>query len=83
MTERSKMNVLSPPPAGQPLSAFTIGGFCTSHGIGKSLFYELKRNGKAPRTIKVGRKRIITVEAAADWRRKMEEETAEAEAAGA
>jgi hypothetical protein len=65
----------------QPLAAFTVNSFCASHGIGRSLFYQLLREGTGPRIIKVKNKTIITSEAAAEWRLLMEEKTAEAKAA--
>ena len=53
-------------------SAFTIDEFCQSHRICKASFYNLRKAGCAPRIMKVGGRTLISVEAAADWRRQME-----------
>jgi len=55
----------------------TIAQFCDDHDISRTTFYELERTGKAPRTMKVGRRKLISQEAQADWRRTMEEENAQ------
>jgi len=39
--------------------------------------YHLVNAGKGPRLMKVGRRTLISVEAAADWRREMEAKTGE------
>jgi hypothetical protein len=56
--------------------AYTIREFCARHGFSRSLFYKLKRSGKAPRLKYVGVKPIITAEAEAEWRRESEAEAA-------
>ncbi|WP_212566890.1 hypothetical protein [Aromatoleum tolulyticum] len=37
------------------------------------MFYKLMKSGHGPRIMKVGTRTLISVEAAADWRRQMEE----------
>lgn len=64
-------------------AAVTIAQFCSAHGLGRTSFYHLVKQGKAPRLMKVGRRTLISSEAAADWRRDMERATAEAAQAGA
>ena len=59
-------------------SAATIAQFCTAHNISRTHFYELIKLGKGPRHMKVGRRTLISAEAAAEWRLRMERETAEA-----
>ena len=55
-------------------AVYTIPEFCEMHHISRSLFYALLREGKAPRTLQLGRRRqLITVEAAAAWRARMQE----------
>lgn len=54
----------------------TIPQFCDGHNISRTHFYELVKQGKAPRLMKIGRRTLISAEAAADWRKRMEEETA-------
>ena len=53
--------------------AFTIPQFCESHGISRALFYVMRRDGRAPRIMKVGRRTLIARESAEAWRRAMEE----------
>jgi len=52
--------------------AYSVDEFCRRHGISRAYFYLLQRRGKAPRIMKVGARTLISVEAAADWRRQME-----------
>lgn len=54
-------------------TCFTVYEFCHEHGgISKVFFYKLLKLGKGPRLMKVGRRTLITAEAAADWRKQME-----------
>jgi len=57
---------------------FTIAEFCAVHHISRTTFYALKETGQGPRTFKVGRRVLITREAADDWRKKLEKAEAEA-----
>ena len=52
--------------------AYTITQFCKFHHISRSMFYKLRNKGLAPRIMEVGRRRLISQEAAADWRQQME-----------
>ena len=49
-------------------AAYSISEFCRDHSISRGLFYKLKKLGLTPREIELGSRRIITREAAADWR---------------
>lgn len=62
-------------------SAFSPAQFCDQHGIARTTFYALLKEGRGPRTFKVGRRTLISVEAACDWRRRMEAESEAASAA--
>ena len=63
-------------------SAFTVSEWCERNRISRSLFYILDRRGEAPRTFRVGKRRLITAKADAEWIREREAESAhEAEAA--
>jgi predicted DNA-binding transcriptional regulator AlpA len=53
--------------------AYTITEFQRAHKIGHSKFYELKKEGLAPRVVEIGGKRVIFGEDAAAWRRRMAE----------
>jgi len=59
-------------------AAFTVLEFCSAHRISRALFYILLRNGRGPRLLKAGRRTLVTADAAADWRRRMEAATAQA-----
>lgn len=52
--------------------AHSINEFCVAHCISRAHFYNLKKIGKAPRTMQVGGRQLISEEAAADWRRACE-----------
>lgn len=59
---------------------YTVAEFCFDHGkISKVTFYKLVKEGRGPRLMKVGRRTLITAEAAADWRKRMEQESAASE----
>lgn len=57
--------------ANQPLDpdAYTIRQFCERHGISQSFFFKLQQQGRAPRTLKIGARRLISREAARAWRK--------------
>lgn len=55
-------------------AAFTIAEFCEAHRISKEHLHRLWRNGEGPRRMQVGRRVLITAEAAADWRKQLESE---------
>jgi predicted DNA-binding transcriptional regulator AlpA len=46
----------------------SIPEFCNRHGISLSFFYLLQERGQAPHTMKVGGRRLVSVEEAARWR---------------
>ena len=52
--------------------AFSINEFCADHGISRATYYNLRKLGKAPVEMEVNARRLISVEAAAAWRRQME-----------
>ena len=54
---------------------FTVAEFCESHRLSRSTFYELLKEGRAPKTMQIGRRRLISSEAAAEWRAKITEES--------
>src|SRR5262245_7869979 len=57
------------------IDAYTIDQFCTRHGISKSFFFALMAEGRGPRVMRVGRRTLISREAAAAWRRRQERST--------
>jgi len=52
--------------------AFSIPEFCRRHGISRAHFYNLSKSGNGPAVMRVGRRTLISAEAAAEWRRRME-----------
>jgi predicted DNA-binding transcriptional regulator AlpA len=59
-------------------SMLSVPVFLAEHGISRSLFYRLVKEGRAPRLTKIGGRTLITAEAAVEWRAKMERETEQA-----
>jgi hypothetical protein len=57
--------------------ALSISQFCARNNISRSFFYKLKKRGKAPRTMNVDGRRIISPEAERDWRLERERDAAE------
>jgi len=51
---------------------YSIPEFCKAHCIARSFLYLLLRDGRGPRVTKLGRRTLITREAAADWRAQIE-----------
>jgi hypothetical protein len=58
------------------VDAYSVDEFCRRNRICRATFYNLIRAGRGPRLMKVGARTLITVESAADWRRRMESDTA-------
>ena len=56
-------------------SMLCCSAFCADNGLSRSLFYRLLRDGRGPRLTKVGRRSLISAQAAAEWRARMERET--------
>ena len=56
-------------------STATVPHFCDDHNISRTHFYELLKQGKGPRLMKVGRRTLISAEAAIEWRKRIEDET--------
>ena len=56
----------------------SVPSFCADNGLSRSLFYRLLRDKRGPRVTKIGRRSLISAEAAAEWRARMERETEQA-----
>ena len=54
-------------------AAYSINGFCKAHGISRSTYYELRKDKTGPVEMKVRKRKLISNESAADWRRRMEQ----------
>jgi hypothetical protein len=59
-------------PVQVPLGAYTIRSFCQSHGLSEAMFFKMRLLNEGPDEMAFGRRRAISVEAAAKWRRKRE-----------
>jgi hypothetical protein len=55
-----------------PPVCFTIAEFCRLHRISPAFYFVLRKAGKGPREMRLGSRRVITVESAAVWRRERE-----------
>jgi predicted DNA-binding transcriptional regulator AlpA len=55
---------------------FSVSEFCRAHGISRGTFYKLLGEGHGPTTVKIGRRTLITNEAASEWRRRLEAQAA-------
>ena len=53
-------------------AALTVAEFCNQQAISRATFYLLQKQGKGPHSYKVGRKTLISTEAADEWQRRME-----------
>ena len=59
------------PARAPPTCLFTIKSFCLGHGISESFYHELRKQGLGPKEMRLGA-RVITHEAAAEWRAERE-----------
>lgn len=55
--------------------AYSVTAFCQRHSISRALYYKLAKEGKAPKTIKLGRRTLISQESALEWRQRMQDLT--------
>jgi hypothetical protein len=55
--------------------AYTIAEFCDAFRISRTFLYELNKRGEGPRLMRVGRRCLISAQAAADWSREREDQT--------
>lgn len=54
-----------------PAPVYTLAEFCAAHRISRQHYYSLKNRGIAPAEIHLGRRVLISTEAAAEWRERM------------
>lgn len=53
-------------------AAYSISEFCAAHRISKAHFYNLMKRGEGPVVMSAGKRRLISAEAAAAWRQRLE-----------
>jgi hypothetical protein len=68
---KTPLPVLPVIPVGQKTTR-TVREFCVRNNVSVSMFYKLKRDGKAPRLIYLGTKPLITDAAERAWLRDLE-----------
>jgi hypothetical protein len=56
--------------------SFSVSEWCRYRGICPATFYNHLQRGEMPATLKIGRRTIITAEADAEWRLRMERQAA-------
>ncbi len=56
------------------IQALSISDFCKQHSISRALFYKALKEGWAPKIMKCGKRTLISIEAAAEWRGAMEKQ---------
>jgi hypothetical protein len=54
------------------IAAYTIEAFCAAHGYSQAMYFKMRQQGLGPDEMLIGRRRVISVEAAARWRRARE-----------
>jgi len=54
------------------VEAYSVDEFCRLHQISRAFLYKLWAQGIGPRNMRVGTKRLISREAAIEWRRELE-----------
>jgi hypothetical protein len=59
-----------------PRRDYTIPEWCKKRRISRGLFYSMLRNGSAPKTLKLNKRRTISPEADAEWQTQREAATA-------
>lgn len=55
--------------------SFSVQEFCNLNSISRAKFYLLIKECKAPKMMKIGRRRLISAESALNWRLRMEAES--------
>jgi hypothetical protein len=63
----------APPTHGPPPLALSIAEFCKAHGISEPMYFKMKKQRLTPKEMAVGVRRLISQEAAAEWRRQREQ----------
>jgi hypothetical protein len=61
-------------------SAMSIARFCRRNEISEPMYYKLQSNGIGPKTIRLGKRTLITVEAERRWRQARERKPVSVEA---
>jgi predicted DNA-binding transcriptional regulator AlpA len=54
-------------------AAYSVRQFCEAFGISETTYFKLKSKGKGPREMRLGKRILISLEAADAWRRAREQ----------
>jgi predicted DNA-binding transcriptional regulator AlpA len=71
-TERNNMNTNT----NTEFDAYSVDEFCRRHSLSRVKLYDLWKHGAGPKRMKIGSRTLVSKEAAADWRRQCEQESA-------
>jgi hypothetical protein len=72
----------APPADDNGFDVYTIKTFCRRHMISVSFYFKLRQQGLGPQTMKLGKRVLVSKEAANQWRREREAATRKANATG-
>lgn len=62
-------------PTCDQIGAFSVTEFCEAYGISRTHYYNRRKiPGEMPPCVKMGGRRVITYQSAAEWARRMEQE---------
>ena len=62
MSKRKKLSRLAVDAA-----VYTIPEFCAAYRISEGMYFKLQAQGRGPRTIKIGRRKLIRIDDARAW----------------
>ena len=69
----ARRTTAKPSPGPLALGAYSIETFCRAHGeMSPALYFKMRAAGEGPVEMEIGRRKAISIEAAAEWRRKRE-----------
>jgi len=74
MSVTAQKHLADNPLAGPGRQTYSVEEFCQAHRICRASFYNICKAGRGPKTMKIGSRTLISVEAAATWRARMEAE---------
>lgn len=57
---------------GETKDAFGVDEFAARHGISRAYLYLLWKRGEGPKYMQIGARRLVSREAASEWRRSLE-----------
>ena len=55
-----------------PFGAYCIPEFCCAHSLSESFFHKLMTEDRGPKVMRIGRRTLVSIEAAGAWRARQE-----------